>query len=173
MTLRRQLARAAVRLAVLVSAASLPAAEILFVATPLTEGGFTEGIEGPACDRDGAIYCVSFREAHNIARVTPEGRVELFVALPEGSRGNGIRFEPAVAMFVAEYTGHKVLRVEMSTRSRSRHDAAMNQPNTRDGADARCTPAIRLEERPTRSRITRNGRAHREAAGRARPTASR
>src|SRR5262245_36319198 len=94
----------------------LYSAEKSFVATPLTQGEFTAGIEGPACDRDGNIYCVSFREPRNIARVSPEGHAELFVTLPEKSAGNGIRFDRDGTMFVADYTGHNVLRVDMKTR---------------------------------------------------------
>ena len=88
--------------ALIVSAPSrVSAAETLFVATPLTEGEFTELIEGPACDRDGNIYCVAFRHARNIAKVTPEVKAELFLELPGKSWGNGIRFNPAGDMFIA------------------------------------------------------------------------
>lgn len=106
-------------------------AETLFVATPLTQGDFTDGIEGPATDREGNLYCVSFRHARNIARVTPEGKAELFVELPEGSAGNGIRFNKAGTMFVADYTGHNVLKIDMATRAITvlAHNSAMNQPN--------------------------------------------
>ena len=114
-------------------------AETLFTATPLTHGDFTLGIEGPACDRQGNIYCVSYREARNIARVTPDGHAELFVTLPEGSTGNGIRFDRKGVMFVADYTGHNVLRIDPKTRAVTifAHHDRMNQPNdlaiTRDG----------------------------------------
>lgn len=106
--------------------------EKLFVATPLTaEGAFTPGIEGPACDREGNIYAVSFGEKRNIGKVTPDGKAELFVTLPEGNAGNGIRFDRAGAMFIADYTGHNVLRVDMKTRAVSvfAHEPKMNQPN--------------------------------------------
>jgi sugar lactone lactonase YvrE len=106
-------------------------AETLFVAAPLTSSEFTAGIEGPACDREGNVYCVSLREARNLARVTPEGRAEIFLALPDGSTGNGIRFGRDGKMFVADYTGHNVLRVDPKTRAVSVfvHEPAMNQPN--------------------------------------------
>mgnify|MGYP000125439907 CR=1 FL=1 len=55
---------------------------------------FTGGIEGPACDRDGNLYCVSFQDIRNIARVTPDGRAEIFVTLPAGSAGNGLVVAP-------------------------------------------------------------------------------
>ncbi len=107
------------------------AAEPLFTATPLTRGGFTEGIEGPACNREGDIFCVSYLDARNIARVTPDGRAEVFIALPEGSRGNGIRFEPSGTMFIADYTGHNVFRVDPGSRAARvfAHNEKMNQPN--------------------------------------------
>lgn len=106
-------------------------AETLFIATPLTQGDFTAGIEGPACDPEGNIYCVAYREARNIARVTPAGHAELFVALPEGSAGNGIRLDRTGALLVADYTGHNVLRVDPKTRAVRvfAHQDAMNQPN--------------------------------------------
>ncbi|MEN9735010.1 MAG: Gluconolactonase precursor, partial [Verrucomicrobiota bacterium] len=91
------------------------AKETLFVATPLTSGDFTQGIEGPACDHEGTVYCVSFRDARHIGRVKPDGTADLFVALPEGSWGNGIRFDPAGTMYVADYTGHNVLRIDPKT----------------------------------------------------------
>jgi gluconolactonase len=94
--------------------------------------GFIGGIEGPACDREGNVYCVGFRDTRTVARVTPEGRAKPFVTLPEGSAGNGIRFSPdGTAMFVADYTGHNVLRIDPATRAVTvfAHDDRMSQPN--------------------------------------------
>lgn len=145
------------------------AAETLFVATPLTEGDFSELIEGPACDRDGNIYCVAFRDPRNIARVTPEGKADLFVALPEGSWGNGIRFDQNGSMFVADYTGHNVLRVDMKTRAVSvfAHNPAMNQPNdlaiAPDGTLYASDPAWKKGTGQL-WRITKDGKTHREEA---------
>lgn len=152
--------------------ASLPAvtaAEKLFVATPLTEGGFTEGIEGPACDRAGNIYCVSFRHARNIARVTPDGRAEVFLELPGKSWGNGIRFDAAGTMFIADYTGHNVLRVDMATRAISvfAHNDAMNQPNdlaiAPDGTLYASDPNWKNNTGQL-WRISLDGKTHREAS---------
>jgi gluconolactonase len=103
-----------------------------FKADGFTEPGlFTEGIEGPACDRNGNIYVVNFGEQGTIGRVTPDGKAELFVKLPEGSIGNGIVFDPAGRMFVADYTGHNVLGIDLKTRKIEVivHDPRMNQPN--------------------------------------------
>ncbi|MBB6051226.1 SMP-30/gluconolactonase/LRE family protein [Armatimonas rosea] len=105
--------------------------ETLYVATPLTQGDFTAGIEGPACDRDGNIYCVSFRDKRGIAKVTPDGKAELYLQVPEKSAGNGIRFDRAGNMFIADYTDHNVLRVDARTKALSvfAHNDKMNQPN--------------------------------------------
>ncbi len=108
------------------------AAEGLFVATPLTApGSFTAEIEGPACDRAGNIYAVSFARKPTIGRVTPDGRAEVFVEMPEGSLANGIRFDQSGLMYVADYTGHNILRIDPKTRKITTfaHEPSMNQPN--------------------------------------------
>lgn len=104
----------------------------LFIAAPLTaQNSFTPEIEGPACDRSGNIYAVSFGSKPTIGRVTPDGQGEVFVEMPQGSLANGIRFDRAGIMFVADYTGHKVLRIELETRKITVHadEPRMNQPN--------------------------------------------
>ena len=64
-------------LVVLVLCAPLFAADALFVATPFTAShSFTEKIEGPACDRAGNVYAVSFARTPTIGRVTPDGHGE-------------------------------------------------------------------------------------------------
>lgn len=108
------------------------ASEELFLARPLTEpGSFTQHIEGPACDRAGSIYAVSFARQPTIGRVTPEGKGEVFLEMPPGSLGNGIRFDRAGLMYIADYTGHNVLRVDPATRRVEvfAHEPSMNQPN--------------------------------------------
>ena len=103
----------------------------LYTATPLTDGDFTTGIEGPACDPAGNILCVSWREARNIGITTPAGKSSLFVALDPASAGNGIRFNKQGQMLVADYTGHNVLRIDPRTKAITVHvhEPRMNQPN--------------------------------------------
>jgi gluconolactonase len=104
----------------------------LWVATPLTpEGSFTEGIEGPGTDAHGNIYAVNYARQGTIGKTAPDGKSEVFVELPNGSIGNGIRFDRAGKMYVADYTNHNVLRIDPATRKISvfAHEAAMNQPN--------------------------------------------
>jgi sugar lactone lactonase YvrE len=100
---------------------------------------FTTGIEGPACDSDGNIYAVNYERQGTIGRVTPQGEGSVFVELPGGSIGNGIRFNRAGEMFIADYVNHNVLKVDMRTREISvhAHEPRMHQPNdiciTREG----------------------------------------
>lgn len=112
---------------------SLVAEEPLFVAQPVTEPGvFNAGIEGPACDAEGNLYAVCFgAERRSIGKVTPDGKAELFLTLPEGSSGNGIRFGARGEMYIADYTGHNILVVDKETRAVRvfAHELRMNQPN--------------------------------------------
>jgi sugar lactone lactonase YvrE len=114
--------------------------ESLFVASALTqEGSFTEGIEGPACDAQGNIYAVNFARQQTIGKVTPDGQGTVFVELPGKSVGNGIRFSKSGIMFVADYVGHNILRIDPTTRAIAvyAHSDQMSQPNdlaiARDG----------------------------------------
>lgn len=112
----------------------------LFVAEPFTaENSFTPGIEGPNCDREGNVYVVNFEKDQTIGRITPDGKGEVFVTLPDKSVGNGIVFDRAGMMYVADYVEHNVLKVDPKTREVTVycHEPAMNQPNdlaiTKDG----------------------------------------
>ncbi len=113
-------------------ASGLRADEELFVATPLTSPAeFTAGIEGPACDAAGNIFAVNYARQQTIGRVTPDGKGEVFLTLTGASTGNGIRFNRAGVMFIADYVNHNILAVDPGTR-RSRvfaHHDGMNQPN--------------------------------------------
>ncbi|WP_439629038.1 SMP-30/gluconolactonase/LRE family protein [Gemmata sp.] len=104
----------------------------LFVAKPLTErNSFTAGIEGPGCDAAGNLYVVNLKKNGDIGKVTPDGKAEVFVDLPGKSVGNGIVFDKKGLMYVADYTGHNVLRIDPRTKKVEvfAHEPAMNQPN--------------------------------------------
>lgn len=106
--------------------------EELFVAKPLTEdNAFTAGIEGPNCDCDGNIYAVNFAKDRTIGKVTPQGKGEVWLELPNKSTGNGIVFDPQGNMYIADYVEHNVLRVDLKTKAITTlaHNAAMSQPN--------------------------------------------
>ena len=83
-------------------------------------GQFTQGIEGPAVDSQGRLYAVNFQKAGTIGVVNEEGLARHFVNLPAGSTGNGIRFSDSDTMYVADYTGHNILKVEMQTKTISK-----------------------------------------------------
>lgn len=95
------------------------------------KGAFTEGIEGPACDREGNLYVVNFAEQGTIGKISPDGKAELWLTLPEGSTGNGIRFDAKGKMFVADYTGHNILKIAPDTKKIAvfAHEPKMHQPN--------------------------------------------
>lgn len=106
--------------------------EILYQAKPFTTGGeFTSGIEGPAVDKSGNLYVVNVFKEGTIGKVTRNGEVSLFIELPEGSTGNGIRFRSNGDMLIADYTGHNVLQVDMNTLEINvyAHHPELNQPN--------------------------------------------
>ena len=99
------------------------------VFTPVNS--FTSGVEGPAVDKSGNIYAVNFNHQGTIGQVTPEGVANIFIELPGGSIGNGIRFDRQGNMFIADYTNHNVLKVEMSAKKLTvlAHEPRMHQPN--------------------------------------------
>lgn len=110
-----------------------------FVARDLVgDGVFSSGIEGPATGPGRLLYAVGYGHdgpAGTIGRIEPQadgsGRASLFATLPEGSTGNGIRFGVDGTMYVADYTGHNVLAIDMAT-GRVRvfsHLAGAHQPN--------------------------------------------
>src|SRR2546421_3671392 len=95
---------------VLCAVASAADKDELFVAKPLTEkNSFTAGIEGPCCDADGNLYLVALKKPTDLAKVTPDGKAEVWVELPGKSTGNGIVFDRKGMMYVADYGGHNVL----------------------------------------------------------------
>ncbi len=107
-------------------------AQELFKATPLTVAkSFTEGIEGPDCDANGFLYAVNLGKQQTVGRVAADGKTEVYVELPGDSVGNGIRFDRKGVMYVADYVGHNVLRIDPSDKRISvfAHNPKMNQPN--------------------------------------------
>ncbi|MCG2459323.1 SMP-30/gluconolactonase/LRE family protein [Flavobacteriaceae bacterium F89] len=94
-------------------------------------GGFPSGIEGPAVDFNGVLYAVNYEKPGTVGRVDLDGQVTLFITLPDGSVGNGIRFNSKGKMLIADYTKHNILKVDMDTEQIDvfAHNDKMNQPN--------------------------------------------
>ncbi len=92
---------------------------------------FTGNCEGPAVDADGNIYAVNFAQDGTIAQITRRGKTSFFITLPKGSTGNGIRFGDANTFYIADFTGHNVLKANLTTREVTVHvnEPRMNQPN--------------------------------------------
>ncbi len=106
--------------------------EPLWTPRPLTRcGEFTTGIEGPACDAKGNVFAVNFRRAGNDRPNSTRWR---WRSLRQTSRRkhrqrNSLRRDGS--FYVADYTGHNVLKVDPKTRDVSvfAHHDGMNQPN--------------------------------------------
>jgi gluconolactonase len=92
---------------------------------------FTAGAEGPAVDKAGVLYAVNFEREGTIGSVSPHGSSSIFVELPNGSVGNGIRFNNVGEMLIADYTNHNILKINMMSRNISvyAHEPMMSQPN--------------------------------------------
>lgn len=107
--------------------------EVLYQAEDLVfVGDFTTGLEGPAVDIEGNLFFVNPDHNGSIGKVDTKGNFELFIDnLPEGSTANGIRFGSDQSMYLADYTGHNVLKVNIQTKEVIvyAHDTLLNQPN--------------------------------------------
>jgi len=104
----------------------------LFKSTILTPvKSFTSGVEGPGVDKDGTLYAVNYARQGTIGMITPAGQPTIFIELPNGSIGNGIRFNSKGEMLIADYTNHNILKVNMATKQLTifAHDSSMSQPN--------------------------------------------
>lgn len=98
----------------------------------ISDSLFTSGIEGPAVNSIGDLYLVNIKEEGTIARKQLDSTdFELYLKLPAGSVGNGIRFNQQGDMFIADYPKHNILKVEHGTRHVElfAHNESMNQPN--------------------------------------------
>lgn len=114
-----------------VAAAAQPA-DTLFQPRDLTaEMVFSRSVEGPAAGPYGIIYLVNFGRKGTIGQIDQHGRASLFVELPSGSTGNGIRFSSYGDMFIADYTGHNILTIKKGQKrvATFAHEPRMNQPN--------------------------------------------
>jgi sugar lactone lactonase YvrE len=95
------------------------------------ENSFTTGIEGPASDIHGNIYAVNYKKEGTVGKVTNQGDASIFLELPDGSIGNGIRFDIKNNMFIADYVNHRVYKVANGSNTPVvwAENNAMNQPN--------------------------------------------
>jgi gluconolactonase len=82
-------------------------------------------------DKNGNLYVVNYQKDGTIGLVNPDGSAELFLTLPAGSTANAIQFDSKGNMFLADFTGHNVLKVDMKTKKVNVfvHNENFNQPN--------------------------------------------
>jgi gluconolactonase len=115
-----------------IATAQTKPAEKLFTSSAFTAvNSFTSGAEGPAVDKNGNVYAVNFKRDCTIGKINQSGEGNVFIELPNGSIGNGIRFNKHGDMFIADYINHNILKVDMATKKLYvfAHEARMNQPN--------------------------------------------
>ena len=95
------------------------------------ENIFSRNIEGPAVDRQERLFVVNYQKDGTIGLVHPDGKVELFVELPDKSIGNSIQFNSQGNMLVADFVGHNILEINPETKQVSVycHSDDFNQPN--------------------------------------------
>lgn len=108
------------------------AAAPLFVARDLTAPGtFSRNAEGPEFTRDGRLFVVNCERDGTVCEVHPDGRVEVVVTLTGESIANAIRETASGDLVLADYKGHNILRLDVSSRRVSvvAHEPRFNQPN--------------------------------------------
>lgn len=93
------------------------------------ENTFSNNIEGPAFRHD-TLFVVNYQKDGTIGMVFPGGRCETYITLPKGSTANSIKFDTAGNMYLADFTGHNILKVDEGKQvSIYCHNDKFNQPN--------------------------------------------
>ena len=106
--------------------------EPLFEASDFTpENIFSSNIEGPAFDKAGNLYVVNYQKDGTIGTLKPDGSADVFLTLTGGSIANSIQFGSDGTMYLADFTRHNVLAVDMDSREIRTHvhSKSFNQPN--------------------------------------------
>src|SRR5258706_14896492 len=95
------------------------------------ENLFTSNCEGPIVDKKGNLFVVNFQKDGTIGLVHADGKVELYVTLPEGSIANAIQFDRKGNMLLADFKAHNVLKVITKTKKIEvySHNDLFNAPN--------------------------------------------
>lgn len=97
---------------------------------PLTADNlFSHNIEGPAFRND-TLFVVNYQKDGTIGMVFPDGSCKLYLDLPEGSTGNSLKFDKEGNMYIADFTGHNILKVNKRKEVHIYcHNDRFNQPN--------------------------------------------
>lgn len=90
---------------------------------------FSHNIEGPAFRND-TLFVVNYQEDGTVGMVFPDGHCERYIRLPAGSIGNSLKFDQKGNMYIADFKGHNILKVNPSKEiSVYCHNNLFNQPN--------------------------------------------
>ena len=118
-------------LSIAASAQNSSSSELFKSSVLIPVNSFTSGVEGPATDKSGIVYAVNLDHQGTIGQITPDAKASIFIELPGGSIGNGIRFDSRGNMLIADYINHNVLKVDMKTKMVTvfAHEPRMTQPN--------------------------------------------
>ena len=95
-------------------------------------GDFTQGLEGPAVDKDGNLFFVNPDKNGTIGKISASGEFEIYIdSLPNGSVANGIRFDKDGLMYLADYINHNILTIDPVHKKvvSFANDTSLNQPN--------------------------------------------
>lgn len=93
------------------------------------ENLFSHNIEGPAFRND-TLFVVNYQHDGTIGMVFPGGQCQLYLDLPAGSIGNSIKFDAGGNMYLADFKGHNILKVDKDKHiSVYCHNDRFNQPN--------------------------------------------
>ncbi len=75
--------------------------------------------EGPVFDSEGNLYVVIYKREGDIARISPDGKAEVFIDLLELGEGkaNGLAYHAAQnAIYACEYDGKRIIRIDLATK---------------------------------------------------------
>jgi len=103
----------------------------LFQAEDFTkENLFTHNIEGPCFDKKQNLYVANYQQDGTVGLVTPNRDINVFLKLSNGSVANSIQFGRKGSMYLADFTGHRILKVSMKTKKvKVLSQTNFNQPN--------------------------------------------
>ncbi len=101
-----------------------------YEARPLTKDNlFSHNIEGPAFRND-TLFVVNYEKDGTVGMVLPGGTCKLYLELPDSSIGNSLKFDKDGNMYIADFIGHNILKVDRNKEiSIYCHNDQFNQPN--------------------------------------------
>lgn len=99
----------------------------------VSDSVFTAGIEGPCVNYKNELLVVNHRSEGTIGKAVIQDSLsfENWLNLPKGSIGNSIQINSKGDLYIADYSGHNILKVENGTKQVEiyAHSNKINQPN--------------------------------------------